>query len=235
MPNRDGSSPGPVSSPDQGCPPAVLERVRAADLRSADSSALFGTIAAEPIACQVAALREVAGRLDATSHPQVIGDFCGTAATLARFLPGEARDEVRAAYLRFSYDASIHASYFLGLRANRIDLRAQLQGKVAEDWSFEHPRRDAATWHYHLYLASLGDAGAYAKLAAKIAATSSGNDATNLLTSLAELGADAAKEIVLRYADDPRRADGPSGPAMRVSETVARLLEMHFSRRPAPP
>jgi hypothetical protein len=235
VPTRDHSLSGPVSPPDGGCPPAVLERVRAADLRSTDSSALFGTIASEPIECQVAALRVVAARLDATSHPQVTGDFCSTAATLARFLPAEARGDVRAAYLRFSYDDSIHASYFLGLRVNRIDIRPQLLGKIAEDWSFEHPRRDAASWHHHLYLASLADAGAYAKLAAKIAATASGNDATNLLTSLAELETDAAKEILLRYADDPRRADGPSGPAMRVSETVARLLELHFSRRPARP
>ena len=41
---------------------------------------------------------------------------------------------------------------------------------------FTHPRRDAETWHYYLYLASLDTPGAYEKLEAKIAATANGND-----------------------------------------------------------
>ncbi len=215
------------------CPPAVFARVESTDLKSSDSSGLFGTIAAETIACQVEALRVVAARLEQTSHPLVIGDFGGAAATLSRFLPSDARADIKAAYLRFGYHESIHAPYFLGLRANHIDIRPQLRGKVVEDWRFEQPRRDAETWHYYLYLASLDEPGAYRRLAEKIATTASGNDVTNLLTSLAELGSEPAREILLRYASDPRRADGPDGPAMPVSATVALLLTRHFAARPA--
>lgn len=212
------------------CPAAASERLRTLDLRSADASGFFGTIAAETVECQVAALRGMAGRLDATSHHLVLGDFCSTAATLARFLDAEARSDVSAAYLRFPYVESIHSNYFLGLRANHIDLRSHLAGKITEDWSFTSPRRDGETWQYYLYLASLGDPGAYTRLADKIATTRNGNDATNFLASLAELETPAAKQILLKYADDPRRADGPDGPAAPISTTVARLLERHFSR-----
>lgn len=98
---------------------------------------------------------------------------------MSRFLADDARADVKAAYLRFPYHESIHAHYFRGLRDNHIDVRPQLRGNLAEDWSFE-----------------------------------------------------PARNILLRYADDPRRAD-PSGPARPVSETVALLRAKHFAARPA--
>lgn len=221
----------PVQPTNKACPPAVFDRVRSTDLTSPDSSNLFSTIASETIECQVLALREIASRLETTSHALVIGDFCTAAATLSRFLKPDAIADVKSAYQRFPYHETIHAHYFLGLRQNHIDIRPHLAGKLTDDWSFTSPRQNAQTWHYHLYLASLDDPAAYTKLAEKIAATTDGNDATNLLTSLAELETAAAKTILRTYANDPRRADGPDGPAMKISETVAILLDLHFNKR----
>lgn len=214
------------------CPPDVFERMRTVDLTDPENSALFGPIGSASVECQVEALWVIAGRVDPSSDAQVVGDFCGAAATLSRFLPPEARDDVRAAYLRFPYSEPIHLDYFLGLRLNRIDLRGRLAGAVAVDWTFTHPRQDAATWHYFMYLAVLGEPGAYAKLAAKIAATTNGNDATNLLKSIAELGTEPVREILQVYASDTRRADGASGPGMTIAETVALLLTRYFQPRP---
>lgn len=208
----------------------MFDRLQSTDLTSSDSSNLFNNLANETIECQVEALRLIASRLDATSHPLVIGDFCSTAATLSRFLPPDAISDIKSAYLRFPYHEPIHVHYFHGLRLNHIDLRPHLAGKLTDDWSFNHPRQNAQTWHHHLYLASLGDPDAYTRLAEKIATTTDGNDATNLLKSLAELATAAAKDILLRYANDPRRADGPDGPAMKISETVALLLQLHFPK-----
>ena len=98
-------------------------------------------------------------------------------------------------------------------------------GKVSENWDFTGPRKDAQTWHYFLYLASLDEPGAYEALAAKLASTKSGNDLVNLLTSLAELRTPMSKEIIGRYAKDTRRDDDPDGGTGRmVAETVKWLL-----------
>lgn len=220
----------PVQPTNKACPPAVFDRVRSTDLTSSNSSTLFNTLATETIECQALALRLIASRLDASSHPLVIGDFCGAAATLSRFLKPDAITDIKSAYQRFPYHETIHAHYFLGLRLNHIDIRPHLAGKLADDWSFTNPRHNAQTWHYHLYLASLDDPAAYTRLAEKIAATTDGNDATNLLKSLAELETAAAKAILLTYANDPRRADGPDGPAQPISQTVALLLAQHFPK-----
>lgn len=211
---------------DAACPPVVVERLAAADLTAEQDPALFSWVAENaPIPCQVAAVVAVADRLGPASHPLVISDFCGSVATYARFLDDDAKAAVRAAYLRIPYDRAYHASYFLGLRATGIDLRDHLRGAVIEDWRFEHPRRDAEAWHHALYLASLGDADAYDRIARKIAATPNGNDATNFLKSLAELRTPEARAILRTYADDMRRADGPEGPELTIAETVAILLE----------
>jgi hypothetical protein len=211
------------------CPDNVREHIQSADLTSSESSTLFAWIAEHsPLECQVHAVGAVAERLGADSDPQVIDDFCAAAATYARFLEPEDRTKVRDAYTRFPYDRSIALNYFGGLRSNLIDIRAQLIGKIQEDWTFENPRRDAATWHYYLYLASLDTPGAYEALRKKLADTENGNDLTNLLKSLAELETPRTKDILLEYREDMRTADGPVGPAMTVSETVKILLNNRF-------
>lgn len=214
---------------DMNCPPAVIEYVQKVNLASSENSELFSWIATNAsLECQVDSLGAVAERLDDLSHPQVIDDFCASAATYARFLTPEMKKKVRAAYLRFPYYQSTAMNYFNGLRYNQIDVRSHLIGKITEDWTFKHPRLNAATWHYYLYLASLEDPDAYEALKKKLAATVSGNDATNLIKSLAEVRTERTKKILLQYRQDTRRAEGPEGPEQTIAETVSLLLRTYF-------
>jgi hypothetical protein len=209
------------------CPPAVVDRVRETDLSASSASTLFSWIASQSeLDCQVAALEAVAKRLKATSHPQVIADFAASAATYARFLTPEVVERVREAFEHVPYSEDIAATYFLALRTNRIDIRPLLRAKVREDWSFEHPNLNAATWHYYMYLAALGEPGALDRLAQKIADTRNGNDATNLLQSLSELKADGVDEVLKSHLGDMRTADATEGPGPTIDESVRAFLAM---------
>lgn len=203
------------------CPPSVAELIRQSNLESPASGMLFSQIASQSaLECQVAAVAAIADRLTPYSDRQAVDDFLAAVATYARFLPPEDIAAVRDAYLRIPYQPAIALNYFAGLIATGIDIRGRLKGRVAQDWSFTQPRRDAATWHYNLYLAHLGDPSALQALAAKIAATADGNDATNLLQSLSELRVNGVDAILLSYADDPRTADGTEGPGLPISENI---------------
>jgi len=176
------------------CPPVVIEYIQDVDLSSSKNASLFSWIASNsPLECQVEILGVVADLLNKSSHPQVIDDFCSSAATYARFLSSQAKKQIKNAYLRFSYSSSIAMNYFNGLRYNQIDIRPHLKGKITEDWSFEQPRLNAETWHYYLYLAALNEPGAYEALEKKLKLTTNGNDATNLLKSLAEVKTEDTK------------------------------------------
>lgn len=212
------------------CPPSVADLIRTSNLESPESGTLFSEIAGRSaLDCQVAAVGAIADRLTPYSDPQALDDFFGAVATYARFLPPEDIAAVRDAYLRIPYQPALALNYFGGLMATGIDIRGRLKNRVPEDWTFAQPRRDAATWHYHLYLASLGDSHALQALADKIAATADGNDATNLLQSLSELKADGVDTILQSYADDPRTADGTEGPGLPISENIKLFLMMRES------
>jgi hypothetical protein len=214
---------------DMNCPPAIIEYIQTVNLASSENSEIFSWIASNsPLECQVYSVGAVAERLDESSDPQVIDDFCASVATYARFLTSETKKKVRAAYIRFPYYQSIAMNYFNGLRYNQIDIRSHLMGKITEDWTFKHPRLNAETWHYYLYLASLEDPGAYEALKKKLAATVNGNDATNLIKSLAEVRTEHTKKILLQYRKDTRRAEGPEGPEQTIAETVSLLLRTYF-------
>lgn len=207
------------------CPPVVIERIQSADLASSDYGGLFSWIANESsLECQVQSVAAVADRLTDRSHPAVVDDFSGSVATYARFLTPESIARIKAAYLRFPYQESIAFNYFGGLRRSSIDIRDFLRTRVVEDWTFTHPRQAAATWHYYMYLAALGEPGALDALARKIAQTEDGNDATNLLQSLSELKSEGVVEVLRRYENDMRRADDPEGPGMTISEYVKIFL-----------
>jgi hypothetical protein len=156
----------------------------------------------------------------------VIDDFANSVATYARFMDRDGIAAVREAYLRVPYDPAIALNYFLGLREPGIDLRSHLRLKVVPDWSFTDPRQDAATWHYYIYLATLGEPGALEALADKVAATEDGNDVTNLLASLAELKLKEVDAILRSYAEDQRTADGVEGPGLPISANVELWLMM---------
>lgn len=209
------------------CPPSVIEIIEGANLESAESIPLFSRIeSVASLDCQVAAVGAIADRLTPYSHPQAMDDFFEAVGRYAAILPPEEVSAVRDAYMRLPYQPLLAVNYFWGLRATDIDLRGRLKGRVFEDWSFTDPLKNAATWHYMMYLAALGDTSALAALAAKIAATENGNDATNFLSSLSELDAPGVEEILLRYANDPRTADGPVGPGAPISENIKLFLMM---------
>lgn len=115
--------------------------------------------------------------------------------------------------------------YFAPLRRNNIDIRVHLLGRVAPVWTFAGPHDlSSMAWHYNLYLAQFRDVEALDALAGKVARTRSGNDLTQLLTSLADVGTVEVRRIVATYADDQRTADGGDGPGLMTSETVRVLL-----------
>ena len=207
------------------CPPAVVERVRGADLASMENRDLFAWIVAEGSGdCQIQAIPAVAARLDADSHPLVVDAFCSAVGAYARFLPAEALPEIASAYRRIRFDPAIAHSYFLGLRATGIDLRDHLEGRVPVDWSFTDPI-PSPTWHYHLYLASLDEPGALDRLAEHIARTEDGNDVTAMLNSLHELPGEAVSDILRSYSEDSRTSLAPNGPGLPISTLVGLLLQ----------
>ena len=209
------------------CPPIVVERVMREDLRSGDSAGLFSWIAVNAsFDCQVKALIAVAERMDKNSHPHMISDFTSSVATYAPFLTPLAIEKIAHAYVRFPYVESVASPYFAGLRETGIDIRQHLARRVAIDWSFEHPRQNAATWHYYLYLASLGDQQAIDALAKKLASTENGNDLTNLLQSLSEVKGESVTNLLKLYENDTRHADGVEGPGMMISENVKIWLSL---------
>ncbi len=207
------------------CPPAVVYEIQQADLRSEDSRNLIGWVEANSTwPCALAALEAVATRLNADSNLSVVDLFCNAVAAYAPALDDDQKAIIRAAYLRFPYKPAISFNYFLGLRSAGIDLRDELRDRIRVNWTFASPRRDAETWDYYLYLATLNDPGALEALARKIADTANGNDATLLLMSLAEVPGPGIDDILRSYAADPRTADGVDGPGLPISKNVKLLF-----------
>ncbi len=203
------------------CPPDVVALINRADLKSSDSAPLFSRFQSiTNLDCQLAAVEVIAQRLTPLSHQQILTDFFYAVGTYGRLLNPKLKLTIKEAYLRLPYDNIYAVGYFAGLTMAKIDIRDQVKDYVAEDWSFTHPRNNASTWHYNMYLASLGDKQALKKIANKIAKTTNGNDATNLLESLSGLEADGVDEILLSYENDQRTSDGPDGPGPTISEMV---------------
>ena len=227
-------TPKPTRTLRDVCPADVARRIETVDLGKGDDAPIFSWIESHSDRpCAVAAVGAIADRLDAKSAGPFIDDFCGSTATYAKWLGPEVVARVEAAYRRFPYLDWLAFSYFMGLRYNHIDFRVYLAGKVPESWAFTSPRQGApsATWDYSMYLASVGERGALDKLAAKIAATTNGNDATNFLASLADLDAPGVDEVLDRYAHDTRHADGSRGPGLTIAENVVFLRQSRAARK----
>ncbi len=210
------------------CPPAVLQIIEQADIQTADGDALFGAVQeGTSLGCQLYALTTIAERLNSTASLTLVDAFAETTAMYARVLQPEHLDPIKNAYLRMPYDGSIAPSYFAGLRANRIDIREHLAERMTEDWSFVHPRdENAATWHYYLYLATLGTEGAMERLSEKMDAAETPNDLANLLRSFADVPGREATRVIRGYAKDDRRADGVDGPGtgIAIADAVEQIL-----------
>jgi hypothetical protein len=207
------------------CPPAVVQAIREADLRSERSSNLISWAEAEAgIDCAVATLDAVARRVTADSDVAVVDLFWNAVATYAALLGDDQIETIRLAFLRIPYDPALSYTYFRALRHTRIDIRARLRNRVPIDWDFSTVGRSTPTWDYFLYLATLKEPGALEALAQKIAETSSGNDVTLMLLSLSEVPVAGVDAILRDYLNDTRRADGVEGPGLPVSDSAAYYL-----------
>ena len=84
-----------MEASEKDCPDEVIEHVRSVDLTDEENSELFSWISENaPLECQVHCVGEVADRLHNGSHPDVISDFCASAATYAKLLEPEVKEKV---------------------------------------------------------------------------------------------------------------------------------------------
>jgi len=114
----------------------VIERVAAIDLAADADEALFSWLAINTdLKCQVHAIIEVTGRMDARAYVSLVGHICSSAAKYGRFLSDVGRAQVHKAY-----DPSIHFAWLMGLRVSHIDIRYKMRGMILEYWSFAQPR-----------------------------------------------------------------------------------------------
>lgn len=212
----------------QQCPIEIQQIVRAADVRRPSAALLFDEVAEKGTAdfrCLMMAIGYIGQTLTARSDPQAIDAWLTQVATYAAYFSLEQRADMKNVMVKIAVPDGNGLLYFSALRRNGIDIRAQLIGRVAPVWTFAGPRDlSAMAWHYNLYLARFRDADALDALARKIASTKNGNDVTQLLTSLAEVGTVEAQRIITTYGDDQRTADGVDGPGLMVRETVKLLL-----------
>lgn len=174
--------------------------------------------------CIMSSLGYLANRIGPNTEAAFVSVYFKTAGELAHKNPLAVREAIAAAATRvpFGQMPEVGVPVFSALRANRIDIRPTLAKTFVSDWSFTRPQDP--TWQYYLYLADLGTTGAVEALARKIAETPNGNDATNLLKSLATVRNDEVRHVLAKYRDDQRHADAPDGPGLTIAQTVQFLL-----------
>lgn len=209
------------------CSAPIAAEVRAIDSTTpSGSDALIDILMGRGLAdnCLASVLGLVASSIGPNTELSFVTDYFQFAYRLAAQNPLQVREAIGTAAARISFrqmpDAG--AAVFAALRANRIDIRPTLAKTFDSDWSFTLPQDP--TWQYHLYLADLGTTGAVESLAKKIASTPNGNDATNLLKSLATVRNDEVRQVLAKYRNDQRRADAPDGPGLTIAQTVPLLL-----------
>ena len=210
------------------CPAEIVSEVKAADLRRPAEDDIFYIVESQdagPV-CVSASTLYLAPKMTARVHDTVQTGFLTSVATYAGLFPAEALPMLADAMTRLPRSDQNSYIYFAALRLNQLDLRHQLAGTILPDWSFAHPRdTDATTWHYHLYLASLGDTDALDALIAKIDSTEDATNAYSLLTDLAELPDPRVTQVLRRYAGDDRLTRGPNGPGASLGELAQILLD----------
>lgn len=209
------------------CSAPIATEVRAIDSTTpSGSDALIDILMGRSLAdnCMTSVLGLLASSIGPNTELSFVTDYFQFAYRLATQNPPEVREAIGTAATRISFqqipDAGV--AVFAALRANRIDIRPTLAKTFVSDWSFTMPQDP--TWQYHLYLTDLGTTGAVEALARKIASTPNGNDATNLLKSLASVRNHEVRQVLAMYRDDQRRADAPDGPGLTIAQTVQLLL-----------
>ena len=208
----------------QTCPVEIAVSVKSLDLTDGKTGDFLIDMVRAPQgthACMSLLVGYIAEKVGPSTHPFHLQTFFHYAAYLHESNSKEVVSSIRKAALRVSPEKMHPLYYFSALWNNKIDIRKEFEGKIAEDWGFD-PRRygESITWYYSLYLGSFGDEEVWKKIQRKIKSVKSGNDAYNLIRSLENLDHPRAKEIISSYLDDPRLTDAPDGPGMSVGELL---------------
>jgi hypothetical protein len=179
-------------------------------------------------ACINAAVMYPVRTIGPTSDPQFVHSWLGGVMAYRGDMPDDVRADLTEAMLRIGFSPDHARVYFPVLSRYRIDLREPLALQIIPDWTFtENPNRpEAATWNYTLYLATMGEDGAYVALADKVAMTQNGNSVWALLTDLVDLATPQAKAIVQLYSADDRLVIGPGGDGVPMKDVVAMSLAL---------
>lgn len=212
---------------DSECPPELAAQIRAANLAVESTGQLIGDLngGGSTVRCQSLLIVELGSRVASEAvHSEVMREWLGSVATYSRFFDDDDRQKLTAVYAGMPANSEHMFTYYSSLVVARIDIRDRLRGSVDLDWNVGERPRESETWQHMLYLASFDEPGALDAIAGKIAATPSGHTVTILLQSLGTVRTDAVREVLQRYADDTRRADGSSGPGPTIAQTVEGLL-----------
>lgn len=175
--------------------------------------------------CGSNVLALLSSKVDAGTDPLFLSAYFSEAVRLSasntpaiRQLVGDAASRVE-----ITQHPDLARSYFSALIANNIDIRPVLIQKNIPMLSGNEFR--SLPWQYHLYLVALDTPHAIQMIERHLLTVQNGNDATNLLTSLANIRKPDVRRVLQSYSDDTRHADGPSGPGATISQTVTALLE----------
>ena len=210
------------------CPVEIVAEVKAADLIRPIGEDIFFTVEnsnAGPV-CALASTLYLAPKISRRSSLEVQIGFLSSAATYAGLFPVDSLPAIADAILKIQRTNENTFIYFKALRLNKIDVRTVLFGSVVPNWAFQHPRdMDAATWHYNLYLASLGEDDALNALIDKVQTTMDATAVYALLVDLAELPAKEVTQLLRSYLDDTRSTRGSNGPGATLGELVPVLVD----------
>jgi len=213
------------------CPSAYVQQARQEDLKQYPQNRVITTAWGQSgdgrADCIDALIAYFTPKIDANTHPQQLRAWLGYLSGYNGRMPADLALDVRAALLRIPYDPDLAETYFMPLIAHKIDVSAELATRIVPDWTFARLKtREAHTWYYFRYLASLGSAEAYAALADKVAMTADGNVVYSMLENLRDLRTPEAREILTRYVDDSRDLVGPSGDRTPLTVMVPLLIDL---------
>lgn len=213
------------------CPAEYVAMARAEDLSRFPQNAVLGTVWGQSGAwrpdCINALIVWFAGHIGPRAHEQQVRDWLGYLAGYEGRLPPDQREVVRDALLRIGYGRQLAKPFFEAMIVHGIDIRHELAPRIVPDWTFATPVEPDGgdhTWHYFRYLAVLGEPGAYAALADKVAVTRNANAVVQFLDSLAKLRTREARAIVELYRRDPRKIITAGGEQEPMADSVAVML-----------
>lgn len=209
------------------CPPEIAVEVRAMTGNAASGDTLWDLAPGLEPDCGNNVLGLLADKVDADADDIFLSAYFTAATRMSNTLTTDVRATIgnAASQVNIEDRPDLARTYFTALMVNQIDIREALALRAIGPLWGGDPR--SVAWQYHLYLAALDTPDAVKALADHTATIENGNDATNLLRSMATLRKPAIRDVLATYSDDMRHADGPDGPGARISETVTVLIDTY--------